>query len=89
MMEPKDFSHANQDDNWIKAMNEEFDQIEKNWTQELVPRPTYKNVIKTKWVFKNKLNENGEVVRNKARLVCKFYAQIEDIDFDETFSLVA
>jgi hypothetical protein len=54
-------------------MNEELDQIEKNDTWELVPRPRYKNVIGTKWVFINKLNEDGHITKNKARLVCKGY----------------
>jgi hypothetical protein len=67
-------------------MNDELDQIEKNNTWEMVPRPEGKNVIGSKWVFKNKLNEQGQVVRNKAILVCKGYAQIEGQDFDETFS---
>jgi hypothetical protein len=70
-------------------MDEELDQIEKNDTWELVPRPKNKNVIDTKWVFKNKLNEYGHVTRNKARLVCKGYAQIEGIDFEETFPPVS
>jgi hypothetical protein len=70
-------------------MNEELDQIEKNKTWDLVPRPNNKNVIGTKWVYKNKLNEDGQIVRNKARLVCKGYAQVEGVDFEETFSLVA
>ena len=70
-------------------MNEELDQIEKNHTWELVTRPRDKNVIGTKWIFKNKLNENGDVIRNKARLVCKGYAQQEGIDFEENFSPVA
>jgi hypothetical protein len=48
-----------------------------------------KNIIGSKWIFKNKLNEQGQVVRNKARLVCKGYAQIEGLDFDETFAPVA
>ena len=70
-------------------MNEELDQIEKNDTWELVPRPKNKNVIGTKWVFRNKLNEDGQVTGNKARLVCTGYAQIEGINFEETFAPVA
>ena len=70
-------------------MEEELSQIEKNDTWELVPRPKDKNVIGTKWVFRNNLNEEGKVTRNKARLVCKGYAQIEGVDFEETFAPVA
>jgi hypothetical protein len=70
-------------------MDKELDQIEKNDTWELVPRPKNKNVIDTKWVFRNKLNEDGHVTRNKARLVCKGYAQIQGIDFEETYAPVA
>ena len=58
-------------------------------TWELVPRPKGKNVIGTKWVFKNKINEDGEVIKNKAKLVCKGYAQVEGIYFEETFAPVA
>ena len=47
-----------------------------------------KNVIGTKWVFKNKMNEDGQFIRNKARLICKGYAQIEGVDFEEKISLV-
>ena len=43
----------------------------------IVPRPKDKNVIETKWVFRNKMNEQGEVVRNKVRLVCKGYSKQE------------
>ena len=70
-------------------MNEEIEQIEKNKTQTLVPRPIDKNVIGTKWVFRNKLNEDGKVSRKKARLVCKGYSQEEGIDQGETFTLAA
>jgi hypothetical protein len=83
------FNEASEDKDWIASMNEELDQIEKNNTWELVPRPSDKNVIGSKWVFKNKLNEQGQIVRNKARLVCKGYAQIEGQEFDETFAPVA
>jgi hypothetical protein len=55
---------------------------------ELNPRsalvPTY-----TKWVYRNKLNEYGHVTSNKSTLVCKGYAQVEGIDFEETFSPIA
>jgi hypothetical protein len=70
-------------------MDEEIDQTEKDDTWKLVPRPRNKNVIGTKWVFINKLNEDGQVTKNKARLVCKGYSQVEGIDFEETFSPVA
>lgn len=70
-------------------MNEELDQIEKNNTWSLIPRPDDKNVIGTKWIFINKLNEDGEVVRNKERLVCKGHAQEEGEDYRETFASIA
>jgi hypothetical protein len=88
-IEPKNFTEASEDKHWIDVMEEELNQIEKNETWELVPRPTDKNVIGTKWVFRNKLNEYGKVMRNKSRLVCKGYAQVEGIDFEETFAPVA
>jgi hypothetical protein len=50
--------------------------------------PTNKNVIGSKWVYKNKMNEKGNIVINKDRLVCKGYAQIQGLDFDETFAPV-
>jgi len=86
---PQNVREACKDECWVKAMEEELEQIEKNNTWELVRRPRDKNVIGTKWIFKNKLNENGDVIRKKARLVCKGYAQQEGIDFEEIFAPVA
>ena len=56
-------------------MKEELDQFAKNDIWDLVPKPKGTHVIGTKWVYRNKLNEKGEVVRNKARLVAQGYSQ--------------
>jgi hypothetical protein len=45
--------------------------------------------IRTKWVWKNKEGENGEVVRNKSRLVAQAYRQKEGIHYEETFAPIA
>ena len=70
-------------------MKEELNQFEKNKVWTLVKRPSNHPIIGTKWIFRNKLNDKGEVIRNKARLVAKGYAQEEGIDYDETFAPVA
>ncbi|KAJ4810455.1 Pol [Rhynchospora pubera] len=88
-LEPKSFKEANVDPNWIVAMQEELNQFERNQVWELVPLPKGKQVIGTKWVFRNKLSEDGIVVRNKARLVAQGFKQQEGIDFEETFAPVA
>ena len=54
----------------------------------MVPIPKHHPIIGTKWVFRNKMNEQGVITRNKTRLVAKGYNQEEDIDYDETFALV-
>lgn len=74
---------------WMDSIIEELQQIEKNKTWELVPRPEDKNIIGTKWVYRNKMNEEGKNVRNKARLACKGYSQAEGIYFEEIFAPVA
>jgi hypothetical protein len=89
MIEPRSFEEASKDEFWIKAMDEELDQIENNDTWELVLKTRYKNVIGTKWVFRKKLNEYGKVTRNKSRLVCKVYTQTKGIEFEETFSPIS
>lgn len=56
---------------------------------ELVPRPTDQSAIGTKWVYKNKTDEEGNIICNKARLVAQGYNQEEGIDYKETFAPVA
>nr|AAP53706.1 retrotransposon protein, putative, unclassified [Oryza sativa Japonica Group] len=87
--EPKDVSHALTDESWINAMHEELENFERNKVWTLVEPPSGHNVIGTKWVFKNKQNEDGLIVRNKARLVAQGFTQVEGLDFDETFAPVA
>ena len=70
-------------------MQEELGQFERNEVWELVPRPNDQSVIGTKWVYKNKMDENGIIIRNKARLVAQGYNQQEGIDYEETFAPVA
>ncbi|XP_070025608.1 uncharacterized mitochondrial protein AtMg00820-like [Nicotiana sylvestris] len=69
-------------------MQDELNQFERSQVWHLVPRPKDRSVIGTEWVFRNKLNEDGTVTRNKARLVVQGYSQEEGIDYDETFALV-
>ena len=56
---------------------------------DLVPKPASHKSIGTKWVFQNKLDKLGIIVRNKARLVAKGYNQEEGIDYDETYAPIA
>jgi hypothetical protein len=67
-------------------MHEELENFERNQVWTLVEPPHDMNVIGTKWVLKNKQEEDGEVVRNKARLVAQGFSQVEGLDFGETFT---
>ncbi|GJU87449.1 retrovirus-related pol polyprotein from transposon TNT 1-94 [Tanacetum coccineum] len=77
------------DESWIVAMQEELNQFIANDVWELVQQPRNMTIIRTKWVFRNKLDENSVVFQNKARLVAQGYIQQEGIDYDETYNLVA
>ena len=70
-------------------MQEELNQFERNEVWELVPRLNAQSVIGTKWVFRNKMDENDIIIRNKARLVAQGYNQQEGIDYEETFAPIA
>jgi hypothetical protein len=87
-IEPYRIEDALRDLDWVVAMQEELNKFMRNEICHLVPRPN-QNVVGTKWVFRNKQDEHGVVTRNKARLVAKRYSQVEGLDFDETYALVA
>jgi hypothetical protein len=87
-IEPKNINEAIEDESWILAMQEELNQFERNKVWTLAPRPKDHSVIGTKWVFRNKKDEEGIIVRNKARLVAQGYNQEEGIDYGETYAPV-
>ncbi|GKE22258.1 retrovirus-related pol polyprotein from transposon TNT 1-94 [Tanacetum coccineum] len=88
-IEPKNVNEALGDERWVVAMQDELNQFIANDVWDLVPLPKEHTIIGTKWVYRNKLDENGIVSRNKARLVAQGYNQQEDIDYDETYAPVA
>jgi hypothetical protein len=74
LFEPRDVGHALSDSNWVNAMHEELENFERNQVWILVEPSRDVNVIGTKWVFKNKKGEDGEIVRNKARFVAQGFS---------------
>ncbi|KAI9153710.1 hypothetical protein LWI28_015433 [Acer negundo] len=88
-IEPKKVDEALNDEFWVLAMQKELNQFERNEVWTLVPRPKTTNVIGTKWIYRNNSDEDGNIMRNKARLVAQGYSQIEGIDFEERFAPVA
>jgi len=88
-VEPKNLEEALLESNWIATMQEELNKFEYNEVWFLVPRTSEMNIIGTKWVYNNKMDEHGAITRNKARLLAKGCNQEEGIDFDETYAPVA
>jgi hypothetical protein len=69
-------------------MHKELENFERNQVWELVDPPPARMPIGTKWLWKNKEGEKGEVVINKSRLVAQGFSQKEGINYEETFSPV-
>ncbi|GKD40363.1 retrovirus-related pol polyprotein from transposon TNT 1-94 [Tanacetum coccineum] len=88
-MEPKKVTQALDDENCVEAMQDKLLQFKllNVWT--LVDLPNEKKVIGTKWVFRNKRDQRGIVVRNKARLVAQGHRQEKGIDYNEVFASAA
>jgi len=87
--EPKTIEEALHGADWIIAMEEELNNFSRNQVWTFEERPKDARVIGTKWVFRNKKDDQGKVVRNMARLVAKGFSQVEGLDFGETFAPVA
>lgn len=71
------------------VIQEELTQFDKNQVWNLLSKPENKTIVNTKWVFRNKLDNKGNIVRNKTRLVACDFSQIKRLDFDETFALAS
>ncbi|GJY61963.1 retrovirus-related pol polyprotein from transposon TNT 1-94 [Tanacetum coccineum] len=88
-VEPKNLKEVMLESSRIEAMHEEIHEFERLQVWELVPYPDKVMLIKLKWIFKVKIDEFGEVLKNKARLVAQGFRQEEGIDFQESFAPVA
>ncbi|KAL4590759.1 hypothetical protein LXL04_003702 [Taraxacum kok-saghyz] len=88
-IEPKNVKIALDNYDWVEAMQAELNKFERNKVWRLIATPPNVSVVGLKWVFRNKVDKEGNVVRNKARLVVKRYYQQEGIDYEETFAPVA
>ncbi|KAL0460027.1 UNVERIFIED_CONTAM: Retrovirus-related Pol polyprotein from transposon RE1 [Sesamum latifolium] len=87
--EPRCYMQAKDCKEWVHAMQQEIQALEKNQTWDIVDLPTGKKAIGCKWVYKVKLNPDGSIERYKARLVAKGYNQVEGVDYIDSFSPVA
>ncbi|GJX83348.1 putative ribonuclease H-like domain-containing protein [Tanacetum coccineum] len=88
-IEPTSIAKALSDSSWVEAMQEELLQFKLQQVWILVDLPSGKRAIGTKWVFRNKKDERGIMIRNKARLVAQGHRQEEGIDYEEVFAPVA
>ncbi|GJW96101.1 retrovirus-related pol polyprotein from transposon TNT 1-94 [Tanacetum coccineum] len=88
-MEPSNVKEAMTDPRWIDSMQEELLQFKWLDVWVLVPLPDNIKPLTLKWLFKNKLDEENTIIRNKTRLVVRGYRQEEGIDFREFFAPVA
>nr|GFB92030.1 putative ribonuclease H-like domain-containing protein [Tanacetum cinerariifolium] len=86
---PKRVHQALKDPSWIEAMQEELLQFKMQKVWILVDLPYGKREIGTKWVYRNKKDKRGIVIRNKARLVAQGHTQEEGIDYEEDFAPIA
>ena len=87
--EPSIFEEASQHSVWRDGMMDEYHSIMKNDVWEIVPRHERKSMVTSRWLYKLKHATDGSVEKYKARFVEQGFSQVEGIDYDETFALVA
>jgi hypothetical protein len=74
---------------WRDAMMEEYHSIMKIEVWYIVLRPERKSVVTSKWIYKIKHTTDGSIEKHKASFVARGLSQVEGIDYEDTFSLVA
>ncbi|GJU68951.1 retrotransposon protein, putative, ty1-copia subclass [Tanacetum coccineum] len=76
-------------DKWLEAMNTEMQSMKDNQVWILIKLPLNGRTVRSKWIFKKKIDMDANVHTFKAHLVAKGYTQIYGVDYGETFSFVA
>ena len=74
---------------WLEAMKSEMGSMYENKVWTLIDLPDDRRASKNKWIFKRKTDTDSSVTIYKARIVAKSFRQVQGVDYDEIFSLVA
>eukprot|EP00253_Pinus_taeda_P019097 PITA_19097 len=83
------YAKAARHPSWESAMEEEYNSLLENQTWDLVPLPLGRKLVRCKWVYRTKSATDGQITRQKSKLVAKGFQQVHGIDYDETFAPVA
>ena len=70
-------------------MVEEYNSIMRNDVWEVMTRPEGKSVVTSRWIYKVKFVAKGNIEKHTTLFVARFFSQVEGIDYDETFTLIA